>query len=166
MDEEKQIDLLGHYAEFLESNLLGTGISFDDEEVMEVTDKKFNIVSDHFNRENICSHRIVTLDYLQEYLNDPTIYPNVNVVYAQLPFDNSRELIRKLSLVPYITSSLAVFGAYGLKEDHRDYKNNSKNLKKFAKSLASKGIDYEFKTEENLTDYYNLIITKQKKLLK
>ena len=81
-----------------------------------------------------------------------------------MPFNNPHSLIRKLSLVPVKTSSVAVFGAYGLKKNHYEKLSNIENVEKFTSCLVKNGLGYEKFFAQNKDSYYELVLSHARSL--
>ncbi len=166
MKEEKK--LLFGYADFLKSTLEQAGYDFDNTEIMEVMDRDFNAISDYLGRSNENDRRdrnlilrAVTENVLDRYLGDFMIFPNVNIVYSQVPFKKPDELIKKMALVPILTPSVAVFGAYGSDKLFYQYKKNMESLDRFVSFLDKYDLDYDRFSDSGRDKYYKLVIAKR-----
>lgn len=164
-------NLIKGYATFLESTLKELGYNFSEMGIMEIMDPNFNItseylgrISDEESRTYIKSLRTVTENYLDDYLEDYTIFPDINVVYSQMPFHRPGELIKKLALVPVLTPSVAVFGAYGFKRKAYQRSKNIEAIEEFASQLDNNGLDFNIFNTQTADKYYKLIISRNKEM--
>ena len=173
-DLDKNIELLGNYAAFLEETLEDNGYKLSENGVMEVVDSSFNATSEYIGRgnyngtcrrEDLLVLRIVTENILDDFLQNPDGIKNVNIVYSQMPFNKPNNLIHKLSLVPVLTPAVAIFGAYGLKKDRYERVESFNVLRKYTSSLINNGLDYEHFFKQNSDSYFELIISRNKELL-
>lgn len=158
---ECQIDILGSYAIFLEHALEEIGINLSESGIMEITDEKFNVVSDHLGNELLMpSRRIITIDHLDGFLENPS--DDVDIVYSQLPFVNSKLLIKKLSLVPAMTNAVALLGTYGYKKDFKFQERDYRYLNKFSEALVRNGFEYEHMSKQTSIEHFDLIVSRNK----
>ncbi|MBR3199192.1 MAG: hypothetical protein IKG27_04170 [Bacilli bacterium] len=160
--------MLFNYAAFLERTLEGLGYDINNNEIMEVIDSSFNATSDYLGRVNESDERnrelilrTVTENVLDRYLGDYMIFPNVNIVYSQMPFKKPDNLIKKMALVPILTPSVAVFGAYGSSKFVYQHKKNSESLNEFVSYLDKYDLDYDHFYDRKNDKYFELIITKK-----
>ncbi len=165
-----ETELLGNYASFLESTLKINGYNFANGEIMEVTDAKFDVASDFLGcsfdsgRIKAINFRVVTEDILDKYLNNYEMYPDVNIIYSQVPFYNPVSLIKKLSLVPIVTPAVAIFGAYGFKKIKYKSIQNLKYLDMFTNLLVNNNLNYDRFYKQNNKEYFELIVARNDKL--
>ena len=172
-NDKKLAELLYNYAVFLESVLGDNDYNLSSNGILEIVDSRFITTSDYFGRGNcnddsqrklFLSLNVATENFLDDFMKTPDKFKNINIVYSQMPFNKPNSLIHKLSLVPVITSSVAIFGAYGLKKNRYERFKNLESLNKFTSYLVKNGLGYERFFSQNNDSYFELVLSRNRHL--